>query len=202
MERKIVMLKKVAILGATGAVGRQMLECLIERNFPCEIKCSGQRPQRRQGNPVPGPEVHRRRSHQGQLRRHGHRARRGQRRSGPAHSPRTSRPRARCLWTIPARSAWRRTCRWWCRRSTPRTRSGITASSPTPTAPPSSPWWPLTPFSELSPIEAIGRFHVSGGFRRGRRAVWQSWKRRSTRLRRRARRLNIASVPATRSPST
>ena len=39
MERKIVMLKKVAILGATGAVGRQMLECLIERNFPCEIKC-------------------------------------------------------------------------------------------------------------------------------------------------------------------
>ena len=33
------MLKKVAILGATGAVGRQMLECLIERNFPCEIKC-------------------------------------------------------------------------------------------------------------------------------------------------------------------
>ena len=30
---------KVGILGATGAVGRQMLECLIERNFPCEIKC-------------------------------------------------------------------------------------------------------------------------------------------------------------------
>lgn len=33
------MKKKVAILGATGAVGRQMLECLIERDFPCEIKC-------------------------------------------------------------------------------------------------------------------------------------------------------------------
>ena len=33
------MKKNVAILGATGAVGRQMLECLIERNFPCEIKC-------------------------------------------------------------------------------------------------------------------------------------------------------------------
>lgn len=32
-------MKKVAILGATGAVGRQMLECLIERDFPCEIKC-------------------------------------------------------------------------------------------------------------------------------------------------------------------
>jgi aspartate-semialdehyde dehydrogenase len=33
------MKKNVAILGATGAVGRQMLECLIERDFPCEIKC-------------------------------------------------------------------------------------------------------------------------------------------------------------------
>lgn len=33
------MKKNVAILGATGAVGRQMLECLLERNFPCEIKC-------------------------------------------------------------------------------------------------------------------------------------------------------------------
>ena len=32
-------MKKVAILGATGSVGFQMLECLIERNFPCEIKC-------------------------------------------------------------------------------------------------------------------------------------------------------------------
>jgi aspartate-semialdehyde dehydrogenase len=32
-------MKKVAILGATGAVGRQMLECLLERDFPCEIKC-------------------------------------------------------------------------------------------------------------------------------------------------------------------
>lgn len=32
-------MKKVAVLGATGAVGRQMLECLIERDFPCEIKC-------------------------------------------------------------------------------------------------------------------------------------------------------------------
>ncbi|MGI6239521.1 MAG: aspartate-semialdehyde dehydrogenase [Christensenellales bacterium] len=33
------MKKKIAVLGATGAVGRQMLECLIERDFPCEIKC-------------------------------------------------------------------------------------------------------------------------------------------------------------------
>lgn len=33
------MKKKLAILGATGAVGRQMLECLIERDFPCEITC-------------------------------------------------------------------------------------------------------------------------------------------------------------------
>jgi len=32
-------MKKIAILGATGAVGFQMLECLIERNIPCEIKC-------------------------------------------------------------------------------------------------------------------------------------------------------------------
>ena len=32
-------MKKLAILGATGAVGYQMLECLIERNIPCEIKC-------------------------------------------------------------------------------------------------------------------------------------------------------------------
>ena len=32
-------MKKIAILGATGSVGYQMLECLIERNFPCEIKC-------------------------------------------------------------------------------------------------------------------------------------------------------------------
>lgn len=34
-----MMKKNVAILGATGSVGYQMLECLIERNFPCEIKC-------------------------------------------------------------------------------------------------------------------------------------------------------------------
>ncbi len=33
------MKKNVAILGATGSVGYQMLECLIERDFPCEIKC-------------------------------------------------------------------------------------------------------------------------------------------------------------------
>ena len=32
-------MKKIAILGATGAVGYQMLECLLERNTPCEIKC-------------------------------------------------------------------------------------------------------------------------------------------------------------------
>ena len=32
-------MKKIAILGATGAVGFQMLECLIERKIPCEIKC-------------------------------------------------------------------------------------------------------------------------------------------------------------------
>ena len=31
-------MKKVAIAGATGAVGRQMLECLKERNVPLEIK--------------------------------------------------------------------------------------------------------------------------------------------------------------------
>jgi aspartate-semialdehyde dehydrogenase len=33
------MKKVVAILGATGAVGRQMMEILLERDFPCEIKC-------------------------------------------------------------------------------------------------------------------------------------------------------------------
>jgi len=31
-------MKKVAIAGATGAVGRQMLECIRERNLPVEVK--------------------------------------------------------------------------------------------------------------------------------------------------------------------
>ena len=43
----------VAILGATGAVGTQMLTCLEERNFPVgTIKLLASAPQRRQGDAV------------------------------------------------------------------------------------------------------------------------------------------------------
>ena len=66
-------------------------------------------------------------------RRRGHVRRAGR---GVGASGRRSRPpAARSWWTTPARSGWTRTCRWWCRRSTPtRPRSGRRGSSPTRTA--------------------------------------------------------------------
>lgn len=46
---------KIGILGATGAVGRQMLECIEERNIACdELAASRKQPQCRKGSEVQG----------------------------------------------------------------------------------------------------------------------------------------------------
>ena len=131
----------VAIVGATGAVGGELIGCLESRNFPLErlrLLASARSAGRKllfRGEGIAGGGTER-----GQFPRRRYRAVLGRRHACRGGSRRSRCGRARWWSTTPRRSAWNPACRWWCPRST-RTRSRATsASSPTRTAWRSSPW--------------------------------------------------------------
>lgn len=125
---------KVAILGATGAVGREMMKILEEREFPISelhllasarsagkiLSWKGQdlTIEEASEEAFAGMDIV----------------------LGAAENdiarnlPRPLSAPALCLSTIPAPSVWIPRYLWWCRRSIQRTQSCTTASSPTPTA--------------------------------------------------------------------
>ena len=119
----------VAVLGATGAVGQQMMKVLEERNFPVKRLL-----------PLASA-----RSAGKQL------AFRGEALSIEEATEASFAGMDIVLGAVsnemakhfaPAiQDSGAGMCRWWCRRSTPRTPSSTMASLPIPTAPPSSPWW-------------------------------------------------------------
>jgi hypothetical protein len=100
---------RVAVVGATGAVGREMLKTLAERNFPISdiaAVASG----RSSGTELSFGEDRVLKTQNLEKFR--------EPRSRP-FTRREQRPPAASSSTIPASSAWIRTCRWWCPRSIP-----------------------------------------------------------------------------------
>ena len=166
---------KVAILGATGAVGREMYKVLMERKFPIgQLRLLASA--RSAGKVLDGHTVEE--ATEDFLPRHGHRARRGPPTIWPSAWPRTSRPRARCLWTIPAPSASWTTCRWWCREINPedaKKHNGIIAN---PNCSTIISMVAVNALRELSPIEAITASTYQAVSGAGRGAGWRSWRRR------------------------
>ena len=111
----------VAVLGATGAVGQEMMKILAERDFPVgtlvplasarsagkTVKFKGQDVTIREAadDAFAGVDIVLARPKM----------------TSPSASLPPSSARARCSWIIPPPSGFRTACPWWCRRSIPRT---------------------------------------------------------------------------------
>ena len=120
---------KVAVMGATGNVGRELIAIMAERNFPAD-EVVALASERSVGREISFGEKKILKVQQS-----------GRVRLSPAptsclsspgasvsaqvHRPRPP-PPAPWLSTIPRISAWSRTSRWWCRRSIPGAIAGYT----------------------------------------------------------------------------
>ena len=115
--RSCIMAYKVAVVGATGNVGREMLDILAERRFPVSEVVALASPRsigiggllRRQDAEVQGARHLR-------LLRHRYLSDVGGRRRRPRNGRPGSARRAASSSTIPRPGAWTPTCRWSCRR--------------------------------------------------------------------------------------
>lgn len=112
---------KVAILGATGAVGREMMKILAESHFPISelhllaSKRSAGKVVEWEGRPIMIEEACDEAFNGIDI------VLGAAETTSQSSSPQPSSRRAPSLWTIPPRSVWMRTCRSSFRRSTPRT---------------------------------------------------------------------------------